>query len=95
MPHTNTDIFLIPGSESCLLVIRYFASALHHRPQLWNDENAIQLHFVMEDHKTWYISNIILHIQYLEDLYNLWNKRVFTMSDLAQPLIEEHPLDAE
>lgn len=93
MPHTNIDMILIPGSESLPPVIRYFASALHYRSELWNDENATQLHFDIEGHKSWYITNIILHIESLRDFYNLWKKRVFTMSDLAKPIIEEHPLD--
>ena len=66
---------------------------MHYHSELWNDENAIQLHFDIEGHKSWYITNIILHIESLRDFYNLWKKRVFTMSDLAQPVIEEHPLD--
>ena len=69
--------------------------ALHHRSELWNDENAIRLHFDMQGHKSWYITNIILHIDSLKDFYNLLKKRVFTISDLAQPLIEDHALDAK
>ena len=88
-------MILIPTSENLPPVIRYFASAIHYRSELWSNENAIRRHFDIEGHKSWYITNIMLHIESLKDFYNLWNKRVFTMSDLEKPFMEEHQLDAK
>ena len=65
VPHTNTDMILIPGSETFPTAIRYFVCALHHRSELWDDENAIKVHFDMEGHKAWFIGNIMLHIESL------------------------------
>ena len=76
VPHRNIDMSLIPASENLPPVVRYFASAIHYRSELWSNENAIRRHFDMEGHKSWYITNIVLHIESLTDFYNLLNKRV-------------------
>ena len=47
VPHTNTDMILIPGSDTFPPAIRYFVCALHHWSELWDDENAMKVHFEM------------------------------------------------
>ena len=95
VPHTNTDMILIPGYETFPPAIWYFVCALHHRSELWDDENAMKVYFDVEGHKAWFIGNIMLQIESLKDFYTLWKKRVLTISESKCPHLQEDPLDAK
>ncbi len=67
MPHRSTNDFDIPGVEKIPQVIRYFVCALHHRGSVWMNEENIRSLFDLQAHKSWYVANILAHIQSLKD----------------------------
>ena len=95
VPNRNTDMLLTCGYHNIRPAITYFVSALQRRSKIWSHENAIKSHFELEGHKSWYITNILLHVQSLKDFYNLWQKRVISMSELSIPPIVHYPLDVK
>ena len=44
---------------------------------------------------SWYIANILVHIQALKDLHKLYQKRVISFRELTLHSISDHPLDAK
>ena len=68
MPHRSTNEFHLPGFEQIPQVIRYFICALHHQGSVWTNEGSIRELFELESHKSWYISNILVHVQSLKHL---------------------------
>lgn len=95
MPHRCTNDFDIPGVEEIPQVIRYFVGALHHRSCVWANNRNIRELFELQGHKTWYITNILLHVQSLKDLYKLYQKRVISFGELTLTSISDHPLDTK
>lgn len=95
MPHKCTNDFDIPGVEEIPQVIRYFVGALHHRSCVWANNRNIRELFELQGHKTWYITNILLHVQSLKDLYKLYQKRVISFGELTLTSISDHPLDTK
>lgn len=91
--HRNISELTISGFEEIPIVIRYFACALHHRACLWSDANNIKRHFERDGNQAWYVTNVLVHIQSLKDLYNLWKKRVISFGELKIPDIVDQPLD--
>ena len=95
MPHRSIDDFDIPGFEQIPQVIRYFICALHHHSSVWTKESNIRQVFELEGHKSWYIANILVHIQSLKDLHKLYQKRVISFRELTLHSISDHLLDAK
>jgi hypothetical protein len=93
MPHRSTNDFDIPGVEKIPQVIRYFVCALHHRRSVWMNEQNIRSLFDLEGHKSWYVANILAHIESLKDLYTLYQKRVISFGELITPSVSDHVLD--
>jgi hypothetical protein len=93
MPHRSTNDFDIPGVEKIPHVIRYFVCALHHRHSLWMNEEYIRSLFDLQAHKSWYVANILAHIQSLKDLYTMYQKRVISFGELIPPSVSDHILD--
>jgi hypothetical protein len=52
-------------------------------------------HFELEGHRSWYVTNLLLHIQSLKVLYTLWKKHVISFGELTTPTFLDNPLDAK
>ena len=74
---------------------KFFLCALHHHPDLWTNGLSIKIFFELEGHKSWYISNIIAHVQSLKDIHHLWAKNVISFSTSICTETIEYPLDSK
>lgn len=95
VPHRNIKMFHIAGLDAVPNVIKHFVCALHHRASVWLDKDVIKSKFELQGHRSWYVSNIILHVQSLKDLYHLWQKRVISFGEITTPSLPQFPLDAK
>ena len=95
VPHRCTNDFDIAGVEEIPQTIRYFVCALHHRSCVWGNECNICELFELQGHKTWYITNILLHVQSLKDVYKLYQKRVISFGELTLTSMSDHSLDTK
>ena len=91
IPHRTTKELDIPGVEG-IPVIRYFVCALHHRASVWRSEHNIKSLFDLEGHKSWYVANILTHVQSLKT-YTIHQKRIISFGHITSPCVADHPLD--
>lgn len=95
VPHNEIHQLHVPNFASLPNIIKYFVCALHHRACIWQNENNIRAHFEKEGHKSWFITNIAMHIQSLKDVLHLWKKQVLSFANVTMPTSMDYPLDSK
>lgn len=98
LPHRNIEELSPIDSESKPEHLRWFAAALHHFPNLWNNETNLKGFLRLQGHSERYIHTIIAYVQSLHDLYYLLQIKVINCTQLQamQPADEKlFPLDMQ
>ena len=56
--------------------LQFYAAAVLHFPQVWQNEEKIKSMFSIQGHKDYFVATVLSYISSLHDLYYLWKLQV-------------------
>lgn len=91
LPHNHTGQIQHPNHENIPCRLQWYAAAIHHFPDLWQNNTNLQNYLHNQGHQDSYIATAISYISSLGDMFFLWQMQIINPMQLQPfPKRAEH-----
>ena len=86
LPHNHTAQIQHPNHENIPCRLQWYAAAIHHFPDIWQNNTNLQNYLHNQGHRNSHIATAISYISSLGDMFFLWQMQIINPMQL-QPFL--------